>query len=42
MISPPLFRSDVLIWLPASALFVGIIYAGSKALSRLVSIRISV
>lgn len=28
-------RSDVLIWLPASALFVGIIYAGSKALSRL-------
>uniref|UniRef100_A0A8C6H8B0 Transmembrane protein 241 n=1 Tax=Mus spicilegus TaxID=10103 RepID=A0A8C6H8B0_MUSSI len=28
-------RSDVLMWLPASALFVGIIYAGSKALSRL-------
>ncbi|XP_011245270.1 transmembrane protein 241 isoform X24 [Mus musculus] len=36
--SPSLhIRSDVLIWLPASALFVGIIYAGSKALSRLVS-----
>eukprot|EP00072_Mus_musculus_P063272 XP_011245271.1 PREDICTED: transmembrane protein 241 isoform X17 [Mus musculus] len=34
--SPSLhIRSDVLIWLPASALFVGIIYAGSKALSRL-------
>ncbi|XP_001057715.3 transmembrane protein 241 isoform X1 [Rattus norvegicus] len=28
-------RSDVLTWLPASVLFVGIIYAGSKALSRL-------
>ncbi|GAB1301449.1 Transmembrane protein 241 [Apodemus speciosus] len=27
--------SDVLTWLPASVLFVGIIYAGSKALSRL-------
>ncbi|KAG3294082.1 hypothetical protein H1C71_036695 [Ictidomys tridecemlineatus] len=32
---PPLFRSDVLTWLPASILFVGIIYAGSRALSRL-------
>lgn len=42
MISPHLFRSDVLTWLPASVLFVGIIYAGSKALSRLVSIRIPV
>ncbi|XP_036761660.2 transmembrane protein 241 isoform X5 [Manis pentadactyla] len=29
-------RSDVLMWLPASVLFVGIIYAGSRALSRLV------
>uniref|UniRef100_A0A8C3S4R6 Uncharacterized protein n=1 Tax=Chelydra serpentina TaxID=8475 RepID=A0A8C3S4R6_CHESE len=29
-------RSEVLTWLPASALFVGIIYAGSRALSRLV------
>uniref|UniRef100_A0A8B9P6C0 Transmembrane protein 241 n=1 Tax=Apteryx owenii TaxID=8824 RepID=A0A8B9P6C0_APTOW len=29
-------RSDILSWLPASALFVGIIYAGSRALSRLV------
>ncbi|XP_023576162.1 transmembrane protein 241 [Octodon degus] len=28
-------RSDVLTWLPASMLFVGIIYAGSRALSRL-------
>uniref|UniRef100_A0A8C9QA23 Transmembrane protein 241 n=1 Tax=Spermophilus dauricus TaxID=99837 RepID=A0A8C9QA23_SPEDA len=28
-------RSDVLTWLPASILFVGIIYAGSRALSRL-------
>uniref|UniRef100_A0A8D2BQM1 Transmembrane protein 241 n=1 Tax=Sus scrofa TaxID=9823 RepID=A0A8D2BQM1_PIG len=28
-------RSDVLTWLPASLLFVGIIYAGSRALSRL-------
>ncbi|XP_049756454.1 transmembrane protein 241 isoform X2 [Elephas maximus indicus] len=28
-------RSDVLMWLPASVLFVGIIYAGSRALSRL-------
>ncbi|XP_060631151.2 UDP-N-acetylglucosamine transporter TMEM241 isoform X1 [Anolis sagrei] len=28
-------RSDVLSWLPASALFVGIIYSGSRALSRL-------
>ncbi|XP_006157723.1 transmembrane protein 241 isoform X2 [Tupaia chinensis] len=28
-------RSDVLRWLPASVLFVGIIYAGSRALSRL-------
>ncbi|XP_023601483.1 transmembrane protein 241 isoform X1 [Myotis lucifugus] len=28
-------RSDVLAWLPASVLFVGIIYAGSRALSRL-------
>ncbi|XP_024613698.1 transmembrane protein 241 isoform X2 [Neophocaena asiaeorientalis asiaeorientalis] len=28
-------RSDVLTWLPASVLFVGIIYAGSRALSRL-------
>ncbi|XP_074919068.1 UDP-N-acetylglucosamine transporter TMEM241 isoform X5 [Chelonoidis abingdonii] len=28
-------RSEVLTWLPASALFVGIIYAGSRALSRL-------
>lgn len=34
----PSFRSDVLTWLPASVLFVGVIYAGSKALSRLVSI----
>ena len=32
-------RSDVLTWLPASVLFVGIIYAGSRALSRLVSVR---
>ncbi|XP_052011707.1 transmembrane protein 241 isoform X2 [Apodemus sylvaticus] len=33
---PTLFQgSDVLTWLPASVLFVGIIYAGSKALSRL-------
>ncbi|XP_044280032.1 transmembrane protein 241 isoform X2 [Varanus komodoensis] len=28
-------RSEVLSWLPASALFVGIIYSGSRALSRL-------
>ncbi|KAL1773360.1 transmembrane protein 241 isoform X1 [Sigmodon hispidus] len=28
-------RSDVLAWLPASVLFLGIIYAGSRALSRL-------
>ncbi|XP_068788452.1 UDP-N-acetylglucosamine transporter TMEM241 isoform X6 [Struthio camelus] len=28
-------RSDILSWLPASVLFVGIIYAGSRALSRL-------
>ncbi|KAM5219528.1 UDP-N-acetylglucosamine transporter TMEM241 isoform 2-T2 [Hipposideros larvatus] len=28
-------RADVLTWLPASVLFVGIIYAGSRALSRL-------
>uniref|UniRef100_A0A8C5MYX8 Transmembrane protein 241 n=1 Tax=Leptobrachium leishanense TaxID=445787 RepID=A0A8C5MYX8_9ANUR len=28
-------RSDVIAWLPASALFVGNIYAGSRALSRL-------
>uniref|UniRef100_A0A2K5Q490 Transmembrane protein 241 n=1 Tax=Cebus imitator TaxID=2715852 RepID=A0A2K5Q490_CEBIM len=28
-------RSHVLAWLPASVLFVGIIYAGSRALSRL-------
>ncbi|KAM5222009.1 UDP-N-acetylglucosamine transporter TMEM241 [Ctenodactylus gundi] len=28
-------RSDVLTWLPAAVLFVGIIYAGSRALSRL-------
>ncbi|XP_066102345.1 UDP-N-acetylglucosamine transporter TMEM241-like [Saccopteryx bilineata] len=28
-------RSAVLMWLPASVLFVGIIYAGSRALSRL-------
>ncbi|XP_074981382.1 UDP-N-acetylglucosamine transporter TMEM241 isoform X4 [Caretta caretta] len=28
-------RSEVLTWLPASVLFVGIIYAGSRALSRL-------
>ncbi|XP_075441198.1 UDP-N-acetylglucosamine transporter TMEM241 isoform X5 [Ascaphus truei] len=28
-------RADVLSWLPVSALFVGIIYAGSRALSRL-------
>ncbi|EAX01154.1 hCG2021814, partial [Homo sapiens] len=27
--------SHVLVWLPASVLFVGIIYAGSRALSRL-------
>uniref|UniRef100_A0A8C4KYQ6 Uncharacterized protein n=1 Tax=Equus asinus asinus TaxID=83772 RepID=A0A8C4KYQ6_EQUAS len=32
-------RSAVLTWLPASLLFVGIIYAGSRALSRLVSVR---
>ncbi|XP_027631163.1 transmembrane protein 241 isoform X3 [Tupaia chinensis] len=33
---PTLFQgSDVLRWLPASVLFVGIIYAGSRALSRL-------
>ncbi|XP_034618657.1 transmembrane protein 241 isoform X3 [Trachemys scripta elegans] len=33
---PTLFQgSEVLTWLPASALFVGIIYAGSRALSRL-------
>ncbi|XP_074196337.1 UDP-N-acetylglucosamine transporter TMEM241 isoform X4 [Rhinolophus sinicus] len=33
---PTLFQgSDVLTWLPASVLFVGIIYAGSRALSRL-------
>lgn len=35
----PLFRSHVLAWLPASVLFVGMIYAGSRALSRLVSVR---
>ncbi|NXI31166.1 TM241 protein, partial [Sterrhoptilus dennistouni] len=28
-------RSEILSWLPASVLFVGIIYAGSRALSRL-------
>ncbi|XP_075388705.1 UDP-N-acetylglucosamine transporter TMEM241 isoform X1 [Tenrec ecaudatus] len=28
-------RSDVFAWLPASVLFVGLIYAGSRALSRL-------
>ncbi|XP_075069519.1 UDP-N-acetylglucosamine transporter TMEM241 isoform X1 [Mixophyes fleayi] len=28
-------RTDIVSWLPASALFVGIIYAGSRALSRL-------
>ncbi|NP_001091222.1 transmembrane protein 241 [Xenopus laevis] len=28
-------RSDVVLWLPGCALFVGIIYAGSRALSRL-------
>ncbi|XP_010130305.1 PREDICTED: transmembrane protein 241, partial [Buceros rhinoceros silvestris] len=28
-------RSDIVSWLPASVLFVGIIYAGSRALSRL-------
>ncbi|XP_072591191.1 UDP-N-acetylglucosamine transporter TMEM241 isoform X11 [Vulpes vulpes] len=28
-------RSDVSMWLPASVLFVGIIYAGSRALSKL-------
>ncbi|NXI43964.1 TM241 protein, partial [Galbula dea] len=28
-------RSEILSWLPASLLFVGIIYAGSRALSRL-------
>ncbi|KAM6455165.1 UDP-N-acetylglucosamine transporter TMEM241 isoform 1-T2 [Liasis olivaceus] len=28
-------RSEVISWLPASALFVGIIYSGSRALSRL-------
>ncbi|XP_011358791.1 transmembrane protein 241 [Pteropus vampyrus] len=28
-------RSDVLTWLPASVLFVGMIYAGSRALSKL-------
>ncbi|XP_009579503.1 PREDICTED: transmembrane protein 241, partial [Fulmarus glacialis] len=28
-------RSEILSWLPASILFVGIIYAGSRALSRL-------
>nr|XP_028693742.1 transmembrane protein 241 isoform X3 [Macaca mulatta] len=28
-------RSHVLVWLPASVLFVGMIYAGSRALSRL-------
>ncbi|XP_008566629.1 PREDICTED: transmembrane protein 241 [Galeopterus variegatus] len=28
-------RSDVFTWLPASVLFVGVIYAGSRALSRL-------
>lgn len=39
MASFPLSRSDVLTWLPASVLFVGIIYAGSRALSRLVSVR---
>ncbi|XP_058133531.1 UDP-N-acetylglucosamine transporter TMEM241 isoform X4 [Dasypus novemcinctus] len=33
---PTLFQgSDVSVWLPASALFVGVIYAGSRALSRL-------
>ncbi|XP_034285493.1 transmembrane protein 241 isoform X3 [Pantherophis guttatus] len=33
---PTLFQgSEVLSWLPASALFVGIIYSGSRALSRL-------
>ena len=35
----PFYRSDVLTWLPASVLFVCIIYAGSRALSRLVSVR---
>ncbi|XP_075069522.1 UDP-N-acetylglucosamine transporter TMEM241 isoform X3 [Mixophyes fleayi] len=30
-------RTDIVSWLPASALFVGIIYAGSRALSRLQS-----
>lgn len=39
MTSFPLCRSDVLTWLPASVLFVGMIYAGSRALSKLVSIR---
>ncbi|NXT28932.1 TM241 protein, partial [Syrrhaptes paradoxus] len=28
-------RSEILSWLPASVLFVGVIYAGSRALSRL-------
>uniref|UniRef100_A0A8C9G0X5 Transmembrane protein 241 n=1 Tax=Pavo cristatus TaxID=9049 RepID=A0A8C9G0X5_PAVCR len=28
-------RSEILSWLPASVIFVGIIYAGSRALSRL-------
>ncbi|KAE8598560.1 hypothetical protein XENTR_v10016859 [Xenopus tropicalis] len=33
---PTLFQgSDVVVWLPGCALFVGIIYAGSRALSRL-------
>lgn len=39
LVSFPLFRSDVLTWLPASVLFVGIIYAGSRTLSKLVSVR---
>ncbi|KAG8442184.1 hypothetical protein GDO86_011110 [Hymenochirus boettgeri] len=29
-------RSEVLSWLPGCAIFVGIIYAGSRALTRLV------
>uniref|UniRef100_A0A8C9G360 Transmembrane protein 241 n=1 Tax=Pavo cristatus TaxID=9049 RepID=A0A8C9G360_PAVCR len=33
---PTLFQgSEILSWLPASVIFVGIIYAGSRALSRL-------
>ncbi|XP_028593015.1 UDP-N-acetylglucosamine transporter TMEM241 isoform X3 [Podarcis muralis] len=35
-------RSEVLSWLPASALFVGIIYAGSRALSRLQTSRLKI